>query len=106
MKHLVFSQKLAVILSVNLFLISIFSAHASAQNSTRPNQASGKVPARSLPPGAELSTDIRFDPSNVYGRYNSAGEAVATVEDDKLMGPLLGLRMHFKDRLQKQVEQR
>ncbi len=69
------------------------------------SQAFSQAKKSSLPPGAELSTDLRFDPSNVYGRHNHAGEAVVTVEDDKLMERLLGLRTHFKDRLKETSDQ-
>ncbi len=53
-----------------------------------------------------LSTDVSFDGTNLYGRYNRADEAIATVEDEKIMGRLLGLRMDFKDRLQAQGQQK
>lgn len=50
--------------------------------------------------GAKLQTDVRFDNSTVHGRYQTPDEAVARVENEKLLSDLLSPRKHFKDRLQ------
>ncbi len=54
---------------------------------------------------ADLSTDIKFDDSVLHGQYQSPDEALARVEDEKNLSDLLGVRMHFKDRLKQQSEQ-
>ena len=46
-----------------------------------------------------MSRDVVFDGSTVNGRYHSAGEAVATVENEKKLNDLIGARKDFKDRL-------
>jgi hypothetical protein len=50
-----------------------------------------------------LSTDVSFDGSLVSGKYQFPDEAVATVEDEKSLDDLLGIRKHFKDRLRKSM---
>lgn len=49
--------------------------------------------------GSKLSRDVVFDGSVVNGKYLAAGEAVSTVESEKSLGNLIGLRADFKDRL-------
>lgn len=53
-----------------------------------------------------LSTNVRFDSDTIYGKYQYADEALATVEDEKLMSTLLGVRKDFKDRLQVATKKR
>ena len=52
------------------------------------------------------STDIRFSGQDVGGKYQTAGEAIATVENDKSLINLIEPRREFKDRLRKSVSQR
>jgi hypothetical protein len=47
------------------------------------------------------STDVSFDDVLVQGKYHFADEAVTTVEDDKVLDALLGVRTDFKDRVKK-----
>ena len=47
----------------------------------------------------KLSRDVVFDGSVVNGKYLSSGEAVSTVENEKSLGNLIGMRSDFKDRL-------
>jgi hypothetical protein len=47
----------------------------------------------------KLSRDVRFNGSQVDGKYLSAGESIAEVEGDKDMGALIGIRKNFHDRL-------
>lgn len=53
-----------------------------------------------------VSTDVSFEGQTVHGRYQSADEAVAIVEDDKVLNDLLDVRTHFKDRLKKNMSRR
>ena len=50
----------------------------------------------------KLSRNIRFSAADVNGKYQLAGEAVVTVEDEKVLKDLLVLRNHFKDRLREE----
>lgn len=46
-----------------------------------------------------VSRDIRFNGSQVDGKYLSAGESIAEVEGEKEMSSLIGIRKNFRDRL-------
>jgi len=48
---------------------------------------------------SHLSTDVNFEDQLVNGKYAYPDEAIATVEDDKLLNDLLAVRKDFKDRL-------
>ncbi len=50
-------------------------------------------------PKTKLGTDFVFDDSLMSGRYQFATEGVVTVENEKGIVDLLGVRQHFKDRL-------
>lgn len=56
------------------------------------NQTSGKK---------KKSTELSFDDVLVQGKYHFSDEAVTTVEDDKILDALLGVRTDFKDRIKK-----
>jgi hypothetical protein len=47
------------------------------------------------------TTDVSFDDVLVQGKYHFSDEAVTTVENDKVLDALLGVRTDFKDRLKK-----
>jgi len=55
---------------------------------------------------AKLGTDFSFNNEMVNGRYQSADEALAVVEDEKDLNDLIGPRKHFKDRLKKSTTRR
>jgi hypothetical protein len=66
------------------------AAQKAAKISAKPKQEA---------PAKNMSRDVVFDGSTVNGRYHSAGEAVATVENEKKLNDLIGARKDFKDRL-------
>lgn len=47
------------------------------------------------------STEVSFEDVLVQGKYHFSDEAVTTVEDDKILDALLGVRTDFKDRVKK-----
>lgn len=47
------------------------------------------------------TTEVSFDEVLVQGKYHFSDEAVTTVEEDKVLDALLGVRTDFKDRLKK-----
>lgn len=53
----------------------------------------------------DLQTDVKFDDSVLHGQYQTPEEALAKVENEKGLGDLVGVRKHFKDRLQTASEQ-
>lgn len=71
---------------VCLLAAPIFSLEASAQDA-----ASKK----------KKSTEVSFEDVLVQGKYHFSDEAVTTVEDDKILDALLGVRTDFKDRVKK-----
>ncbi len=71
------------------------------------DKASGSQPApdkksseKSTEKSGEKSTDMSFDELLVQGKYHFTGEAVTTVEQDKVLDGLLQVRKDFKDRIQ------
>ena len=51
------------------------------------------------PKKSGLSTNVNFQDQVVNGKYAYPDEAIATVEDEKLLNDLLAVRKDFKDRL-------
>jgi hypothetical protein len=45
------------------------------------------------------ATNFNFEDLLVQGKYNFSDEAVTTVEEDKVLDSLIGVRSDFKDRL-------
>ncbi len=48
-------------------------------------------------------TEHSFEDLLVQGKYHFSDEAVTTVEEDKVLDSLLGLRTDFKDRIEQSV---
>lgn len=55
----------------------------------------------SAPAKKKKSTELSFDDVLVQGKFHFSDEAVTTVEDDKILDALLGVRTEFKDRIKK-----
>gem|GEM_PF-3337297 len=70
--------------------------NVSHLKSKKPFKATSQVQVNSKL--GNLSTDVRFDGSAVHGKFQSAADGVATVEDDKYLDDLLGVRKSFADR--------
>lgn len=51
------------------------------------------------------NTDMSFEDMLVQGKYHFSDEAVTTVEQDKILDSLLGVRKDFKDRIRKSASQ-
>lgn len=60
---------------------------------------STSTPASAPAKKKNLSRDVVFSGSAVDGKYHSAGEGVAQVEDEKDLNMLIGIRKNFRDRL-------
>lgn len=52
------------------------------------------------PTAKSSQTNMSFDELLIQGQYHFSDEAVVTVEDDKVLDALLGVRKDFKDRIQ------
>jgi hypothetical protein len=89
-------------------LISILTIGLVVASSTSVEAAVGKKKAakqKQAKKHGELSTSHDFDDHGVRGEYQMPDEALAKVENEKLLGDLLGVRKHFKDRLIEASEQ-
>lgn len=49
------------------------------------------------------TTEVSFEDVLVQGKYHFSDEAVTTVEEDKVLDSLLGVRKDFQDRIKKSV---
>jgi len=49
----------------------------------------------------KMSTNLDFDDRTVGGKYNFSTEAITTVENDKSLDDLIGVRKNFKDRIER-----
>ena len=54
----------------------------------------------------DSSTSHNFEDLLVQGKYHFSDEAVTTVEEDKVLDSLIGVRSDFKDRLKKSTARR
>ena len=52
-------------------------------------------------PKSKLDTNVSFDDLLIQGKYQFSDEAVTTVEQDKVLDSLLGVRKDFKDRIER-----
>ena len=50
------------------------------------------------------TTEHSFEDTLVQGKYHFSDEAVTTVEEDKVLDALIGVRTDFKDRLEQSAE--
>jgi hypothetical protein len=58
------------------------------------------------PQKKDSSTSHNFEDLLVQGKYHFSDEAVTTVEEDKVLDSLIGVRSDFKDRLKKSTARR
>jgi hypothetical protein len=52
----------------------------------------------------DTTTSHSFEDLLVQGKYHFSDEAVTTVEEDKVLDSLIGVRTDFKDRLEQSAE--
>jgi hypothetical protein len=67
--------------------------------------AAGTIHAKSAPLKSgvsqrKLGTKFDFEDMMVRGKYQYPDEAITAVEDEKRLDDLLGVRKHFKDKLE------
>ncbi len=73
---------------ISLLSVMALSFSANAADEKNPVKKSGK------------STEVNFEDLLVQGKYHFSDEAVVTVEQDKVLDALLGVRTDFKDRIE------
>lgn len=64
------------------------------------------TPTPSKAATTEVQRQHSFDDLLVQGKYHFSEEAVTTVEEDKVLDALIGVRQDFKDRLEDSAERR
>ena len=95
--HFLFAVSVASTLILS-FGLSAFSADAEK----KPEKQTEKQPEKQPVSKAKAkATDVSFEDMLVQGKYHFSDEAVTTVEDDKVLDALLGVRTDFKDRMKK-----
>lgn len=62
------------------------------------------IPQIAMATSKKLQKDLSFDDLLVKGKYQFSNEAVVTVEQDKVLDSLLGVRKDFKDRIKRSAE--
>lgn len=60
--------------------------------------------AEQRPAKPDTTTSHSFEDLLVQGKYHFSDEAVTTVEEDKVLDSLIGVRTDFKDRLEQSAE--
>lgn len=93
------------ILTLVFSVIAITARGATTQSL---EDLAGSAPAQKAKPVSQdkkKTTDVSFEDVLVQGKYHFSDEAVTTVEQDKVLDSLLGVRKDFKDRIRKSVSQ-
>ncbi len=88
----------AFLVSIAMLLAVLGASAAFAEDAGAPKPILPDV-AKDL--AKKKSTEVSFDDVLVQGKYHFSDEAVTTVEDDKILDALLGVRTDFKDRIKK-----
>ncbi len=76
----------------NLVLIVCFLMSVVANAAT-------DVKNQTVPSKSSSTTEHNFEDMLVQGKFHFSDEAVTTVEEDKVLDSLIGVRKDFKDRL-------
>ncbi len=63
-----------------------------------------KTTAKTTAKTTKKTTEVSFEDVLVQGKYHFSDEAVTTVEEDKVLDALLGVRKDFQDRIKKSAE--
>ncbi len=78
---------------IQLFMIMLSALSLSA------------APAKNAKP-AEKAKEMTFEEILIQGKYQFSDEAVTTVEQDKVLEGLIGLKRDFKERLEESMVQK
>lgn len=88
------------IVIVILLLMFDFAVNAAEQPAGKVAPTAPAVKAQD-----ETKREHNFEDLLVQGKYHFSDEAVTTVEEDKVLDSLLGIRAEFKDRMEKSAGQ-
>lgn len=79
-----------------VFILSLVSTVAFAAKDAKNQNPDSALPAAQK---SSEATSHNFEDLLVQGKYHFSDEAVTTVEEDKVLDSLIGVRSDFKDRL-------
>jgi len=82
-----------------MVLLLALPGSALAAPAPAPSAASVAAKAGASATTGKSSTNHNFEDLLVQGKYHFSEEAVSTVEEDKVLDSLIGVRSDFKDRL-------
>lgn len=84
---------------VLLLTVSVSGAEGVGTKTEKPEKIEKAEKAKATK--TESSREHNFEDLLVQGKYHFSDEAVTTVEEDKVLDSLLGVRSDFKDRIEK-----
>jgi hypothetical protein len=87
-----------------ILFVNISMAHTPPK--TMPTPAAAQQRSNQQSTSKQNSTNMNFDDLLIQGQYHFSDEAVITVEQDKALDALLGVRKDFKDRLEQSASRR
>lgn len=89
-------MKLLIITLLSVFALNfVIGSVATAATDEKTNEKEKAAPKKSA-----KQTEANFEDLLVQGKYHFSDEAVVTVEQDKILDALLGVRTDFKDRIE------
>lgn len=83
----------SLIVILNLMGLTALAAPVKAEKNNKPKNVLSATANKTE------STQHNFEDLLVQGKYHFSEEAVTTVEEDKVLDALIGVRSDFKDRL-------
>lgn len=66
----------------------------------------GALTAQAAPQQGQKSKEMSFEEILIQGKYQFSDEAVTTVEQDKVLEGLIGLKKDFKERMEESMVQK
>ena len=97
---------IAVLMASPVMATGAQKGNSKSAKTASKSQKTGKKSAKSNTKDSGLGTDFDFEDMSVNGKYQYADEAIAAVEDEKILEDLLAPRSHFRDRLKKETKRR
>lgn len=84
-----------------LCLMFVSQAFAVPEGTTTETVGSSTTAKKKVTVEGDSKTSHSFEDLLVQGQYHFSDESVTTVEEDKVLDALIGVRADFKDRLKK-----
>lgn len=81
-----------------IFAVTVLSALCLTAGASQDNQSTPPLQADPIK-NKKVQTELNFEDLLVSGQYHFSDEAVTTVEEDKVLNSLIGVRTDFKDRI-------